>query len=534
MALAACWSPAANKESADKQVYGILEKVTTRVTGVDKTFHVERPVDTLRKRLLEADETVSLSLLDALDVAAENSREFQSQKESLYLTALSLTRSQHDFAIIFGGGGSADATGETDNTADVLLSDDLSAAVTTTSGTRIVASFVNTFLRSVVNGGNFDGSSILDLTLTQPLLRGAGSRIVREPLTQAERDVVYAVRSFERFRAQFALSVVTSYWDVTAQMRDLKSVEANQRSLKTSRERIEALFNAGRSSVTDFGRAQQDEYRADAQQVVAKNQLQTSLDNFKLTLGLPVTAVIKLDPAELDRLSEQGVARIDVDEETAIALALERRYDYQTAIDSVADAGRRVFVAEDALEISLDFAAVLNVPSESGSGLNLDWSRVNWSAGFELDLALDKLVERNAYRSALISFDAAIRSREQSGDQITAAVRDAIRDIRSSIDSYNIQRVAVELAQQRVEAPTDLYEAGRIQAFEKLDAQDDLLSAQLNLTAATLDYAVARLQLMNDLEAIDLEPQGLRFDPALPMPALGMRTAAADHSQGDS
>ena len=515
---AACWSPVANKESADAQVYAILGETSAQVTGESREFTVERPEGTLRQRLLGAHDPVRLTLVQALDVAAENSREFQRQKEQLYLTALSLTRSQHDFAWRFGGGGFGEVAGEADETADVSLGTDLAAAATSTAGTRVVASFVNTFLRSVVSGGGFDGSSILNLTLTQPLLRGAGRRIVREPLTQAERDVVYAMRDFERFRATFAISVVSEYWNVVRQVADLANVEANYATLVESRVQIEELYNAGRRTITDLGRAQQSEYAADAQRVAAKNRLQSALDRFKITLGLPVTAQVDLDPSELDQLTEQGVAEVQLPEAIAVEMALQRRFDHRTAIDAVEDAGRRVLVAEDALNMSLDFSAALNVPAESGRGLELDWSRVNWAAGFDLDLALDKLVERNAYRSALIAFDVAVRSREQSADEIGAEVRTSLRDIRSATDSYRIQSVAVDLAKKRVEATTDLYAAGRVEALEKLDAQDALLSAQLDLTAAIVDYAVARLQLMTDLEAIALAPAGLRFDRSLPLP----------------
>jgi len=518
LSVCGCWSPSANRAEADTQVYGILEDAAAQVTGQKKRMTVERPVDTLRQRLLIARQPVQLTLAQALDVAAENSRDFQRQKEQLYLTALNLTRNRHDFALIFGGGGSAGVSGEADDTAGVTLGDDLSAAVNTTAGTRVVVSFINTFLRSVVSGGGFDGSSILNLTLTQPLLRGAGSRIVREPLTQAERDVVYSMRDFERFRAEFAVRVVSDYWAVIAQIADLRNVEANYQSLLQSREQIEELYRAGRRTVTDLGRARQSEYNADAQRVAAKNRLQTSLDRFKLTLGLPVTALVDLDAAELDQVTARGVEAVALTEDLAVELALQRRFDHRTAVDEVEDAGRRIFVAEDALRMSLDFTAALNVPSESGKGLNLDWSRVNWAAGFELDLALDKLVERNAYRSALIAFDLAVRNRELSEDQIAADVRSSLRNIQSAMDSYRIQSVAVELAAQRVEATTDLYAAGRVQALEKLDAQDALLQAQLDLTAATVDYAIARLQLMNDLEAVALESHGLRFDPTLPLP----------------
>ena len=513
-----CWSPGFSRSDADQQVYGILERTAAKVTGAPKRVSVERPVDTLRRRLIEAREPVLLSLVQALDVAAENSREFQRQKEQLYLTALNLTRSQNDFMLRFAGGGTAAVDGEDDDSAFVSLSDDLSAGVTTFAGTRVVVSFVNTFLRSVLSGGGFDGDSILGMTLTQPLLRGAGRRIVREPLTQAERDVVYAMRAFERFRSNFVVGIVSDYWAVVAQMADLRNVEANYQSLVQSREQIEELYRAGRRTVTDLGRAKQSEYNADAQRVAAANRLQTSLDRFKLTLGLPVTAEVALDPDELANVRARGVQPVVVDEDGAVALALDRRYDHQTVIDEVEDAGRRIVVAEDALGMALDFSTALSVPSESGRGLDLDWSRVNWSAGFDLDLALDRLVERNAYRAALIAFEFAIRNREQSADVIAADVRSALRNIQAALDSYGIQSVAVDLARQRVEATTDLYAAGRVQALEKLDAQDALLQAQLDLTAATVDYAIARLELMNNLEAIELEPHGLRFDAMLPMP----------------
>ena len=98
-------------------------------------------------------------------------------------------------------------------------------------------------------------------------------------------------------------------------------------------------------------------------------------------------------------------------------------------------------------------------------------------------------------------------------------MRRSLRNIQAALDSFKIQKFAVDLAEQRVEATTDLYAANRVAALDKLDAQDSLLSAQLNRNAAIVDYAIARLQRMNDLEAIRLSPQGLRFDLKLPMPA---------------
>ena len=45
---AGCWSGAESRESADHQVYPLIDWTTAQVTGLHKTFPLERPVDTLR------------------------------------------------------------------------------------------------------------------------------------------------------------------------------------------------------------------------------------------------------------------------------------------------------------------------------------------------------------------------------------------------------------------------------------------------------------------------------------------------------
>lgn len=512
------YQPEPNKQSADEDVYEILGDTTKQLTGAERAFAVERPVDTLRKQLQANRYPVTLTLAQALDVAAENNRDYQTQKERLYIAALNLTRSQNDFAWRWAGGGSAALDGEADVADTARLTDDLGGSANSVYGTRVVASFAQTFLRSVLSGGNFDGGSILDLTITQPLLRSAGRRVAREPLTQSERNVVYALRDYERFRAQFVVTLASDYWNITRQMRDLVNVEANYVRLSDLRTQVQALFDAGRRTVTDLGRSQQDVLTADAQRVTAANRLQAALDRFKLLLGLPTTTQLELDVGELDALVAAGVSTIDLPEDRAVELSLTRRYDHLTTIDEVADAGRKVFVAEDALNMQLDLTTNVTVPSESGNSLDLDWSKIDWRAGFDLDLALNRVPSRNVYRAALITFDQAIRAREQSEDQLAFNVRNSMRNIQAALQTYRIQSTAVDVAESRVEATTDLYDAGRIQVLEKLDAQRSLLNAQLARNAAIVEFSIARLQLMNDLEAIRLAPQGFRFDTSLPLP----------------
>ena len=523
--LACCLSPGGAKEWADDQVFDILARASRRTLGEIKTFSIERPVDTLRARLLKGDAQVVLGVPEALDVAAENSREFQRQKELLYQAALALTREQHAFATRFGGGAAATVDGTGDDVSQGLtLSEDLSASRNTESGGRIVASFVNTWFKDILNGGSWDPASLLNLSFTQPLLRGAGKRIAREPLTQAERDVIYQVRDFERFRATFAVRVVSDYLDVVQQAEDLDNEEENYQSVVRTSQQFEDEEIAGRRARVDVDRARQDELTADNGRIAARSRYESALDRFRVTLGLPTDAKVGLRLQELARLRALGVQRIAIAEDVAIRLALARRYDYRNIVDNVEDAARSIMVTEDALQSTLDFSTAVTVPTEEGKALKVDWERVRWSVGFDLGLALDRLLERNAYRTALINFEVALRAREQLEDQVKLEVREALRSIDRTYRSYEIQTAAVALAQRRVDSTTELNQAGRATALDLLDAKAALLAAQLQWTSALVDSTVARMTLLRDLEGLALEPKGLRFDPGLPLP-VGPRPA---------
>ena len=530
--LAAC-SASDYREDADRQVYGILGEAAEHVTGTPKTFDIDRPTDTLRTRLEQEPELeVVLDLPAALDVAAENSRDFQRQKELLYLAALDLTGEQHEFALRFSGGAGGDVSGVGDDTADASIRSDLFASRNTASGGRIVASFVNSFLKDLLTGGSFNGASVLGLTLTQPLLRGAGERIAREPLTQAERDVVYAMRTFERFRATFSVRVVAEYYGLLEQIQNLESEEKNVESTRLNRERVEALVEASRRPPVDLDRVRTDELSAQDRYNNAQASLNAALDRIKLTLGLPTDARLQLDLDELENLRRLEIEPIEMTPAEAIDLALARRLDYRVRVDDVEDAGRRVMVAENALESSLDFSAALSVPSEAGQPLDIDWSQVGWSIGFDLDLALDRLPERNAYRSALINMAATIRARELAEDQVKAEVRDALRQLQRTYTSYQIQSAALEVAESREERARLLLEAGRSDTLALVDATRALLAARLDLAGAIVDYAVARLELLRDLEGLVLEPKGLRYDPGLPLPSHPLPDATAKGEAG--
>jgi outer membrane protein TolC len=104
-----------------------------------------------------------------------------------------------------------------------------------------------------------------------------------------------------------------------------------------------------------------------------------------------------------------------------------------------------------------------------------------------------------------------VRSLQRFEDDIKLSVRNSLRKLLETRESLYIQADAVRLADKRVRSVTLFLEAGRGQTRVRdlLEAQDALLSAQNGLTAASVDYRIAELELQRDMGVLNVDEKGL-------------------------
>ena len=195
--LAACHGAGYWREDADDQVYEILKEKRGEL-GIEEPFSIEPPSqETLRETLLASETpTLTLNLNQSLAVAAENSRDWQTQREALYRSALALTLERWNFSVQEQGTILAFIEGEGRNSQSGGFLSNFGFLKLFGTGLLMVGNIGVDFVRDVGQGDGFDAVTNLSLNVTQPLLRGFGKDIVMEPLTQAERDVVYAARAY--------------------------------------------------------------------------------------------------------------------------------------------------------------------------------------------------------------------------------------------------------------------------------------------------------------------------------------------------
>jgi outer membrane protein TolC len=522
--LGACRSAGSWGEDADEEVYSILEERLVQL-GAQPDFTIDPPANPLRARLQAAEsagsaEPLTLDLVGALQVAAENSRDWQVQRELLFRSALALTLERWNFSVQESGtlGAFASGIGFDRNTeVDGGLLSNLNLVKLLGIGTKITADIGINLLETLGNGDAWDALTRLSLNITQPILRGFGRDIVKEPLTQAERDVVYQARAYERFRRTFAVDVAERFFRVLERVDRLENEEANLANLARLRERNEALAEAGRLTDIQVDQARQDELSAEDRLVAVRRDLEAALDDFKFTLGLPIETVLVLEEGGLRRVEAWPALEAEIPEGEAVRLGLERRLDHATARDRVEDARRGVKVAADALRMGLDVSAAGTLVSAGDEPDALRADDVDWIVNLDLDLPIDRIPERNAYRDALITLAERGRSAEESADRVTSELRDALRNRDAARASFRIQSGSVVLAERRVESAALNLVAGRASTRDVLEAQESLLSAQNTLAGALTDTILAGLFLYRDMELLEVTAGGIEVSqPEVP------------------
>lgn len=593
-----------HRRDADRVAYRAIAQTQAQALGRTEPFTVERPVETLRRRLLldqqlpraasaslgvqdiepipqwpdkaylqrqgttdefiaalPANEPLILKLTDVLQIAAHESREYQSQKESVFRTALQLDLERDAFRQTWSGVLTSLFQSNLERT--VALDDKGHTDLQTVSG--FENDGVLEFSQRLKNGLSFTGALGVDLvslmtqdrlysrglyadaSISLPLLRGAGEFVVTEPLTQAERNVVYAIYTFERFKHTFAVDVATDYFDVLQQWDQVRNAEENYRSLIASTRRARRLADAGRLPEIQVDQSRQDELRARQRWVAAIEQYERRLDAFKVTLGLPADADVTLDYGELERLVDRaeqafppeaevaGAATApaadapieltppgtgatgpyEFDPAEAVAIALAHRLDLRVALGQIDDAQRAVAVAADQLQADVTLlgrgsaGARRTLASVSSDDAILRPDEGTYSALLTVDLPLERTAERNTYRASLIGLEQAVRAAQQFEDQVKLDVRNRLSQLLEARESLRIQTDAVAVARRRVESTNLFLEAGRAEIRDVLEAQDALISAQNALTAALVSYRLGELALQRDLGVLTVNERGL-------------------------
>ena len=518
------------RAQADNDVYGILGRKEQLLFGQTNAFTIETPNSQRDPRDIRWEELLGdrkggsgrkvLTLDDALKIAVEHNRQYQFRKETLYLSALTLTGDRHDFAKRPFASLNAGVARETDKDGRVDGGGSLGFTQLLESGGTISATLANDMLRYFTGDPRRSVTTVMSLNFTQPLLRGAGADVVAETLRQAERDVIYDLRTFALFQQTFATDVVTTYYRLLQRKDTVRNAYNNYMKLQTTRELLEAQLLGERRSKFEVDQAHQEELKGKSAYISSVEAYQTALDQFKITLGFPLGVDIALEDEVLEELKRIGLLAIETSEAAAFSAAVDHKLDILNEIDRFEDSKRKITVAADRLKANLTFVSGVSLANDSVNYSRFDVSKYSANAGLQLDLPFDRVLQRNAYRATLIAFERSLRSLALTLDTARDSVRQGLRNLEQLQQTYAIQTNALQLADSRVAVSDILLQAGRAQIRDKLEAQSAQVLAQNAVTQVLVDYLVARLKFLVDVGALRTQGEKWWLQPQ-PLPTGG-------------
>lgn len=172
---------------------------------------------------VDHDGRVQLGLDDAVRLAKMHSPSWQSQLETLYLSALDVSTERFRLDTQFFGGAGTGSGGRTffnDTSIGVSGSEstdgssfdggtetDIRLRRRMATAGELIVGFANSFMFQFSGNDTNFAMSALSFSLVQPLLRAGGRQIALETLTIAERTLLANLRAFEHFRQGFYTQV---------------------------------------------------------------------------------------------------------------------------------------------------------------------------------------------------------------------------------------------------------------------------------------------------------------------------------------
>lgn len=319
-------------------------------------------------------------------------------------------------------------------------------------------------------------------SLSQPLLRGAGTTVVLHPLYEARRNTISQLRFLETAKEQLVLDVVVTFYQIIRLEREVELHESSAVRMEKSVVSAQARQKRDMASEQDVLRAQIQLAQTLDVLEGAREGLQNTKDRLKSMLALPSDFDLKIE----DSL-EHGP--IEIDPQEALDHALAYRLELREAWDRIADARRRVSVARNSMWPTVNLLLEASTPIGHNAG---DFS---WFAGVGGTSTIDRARERADLVGAQIDQEIAKRSFTLTRDNVIIQVRDVISSLNKSRVRISIQRRNVEQSRRSVQLASLRFERGMVDNLELIRAEEDLLRAELDRLSAITDYIVAQYRL---------------------------------------
>ena len=363
---------------------------------------------------------------------------------------------------------------------------------------------------SSISSFNPQLGSNLNAQYTQPLLRDFKIDSFRQQVLVAEKNEEIANLQLRQQLTSTERVVRSAYYDLVGSIGQLevarRSLELSRESLRQNNRRVEV----GTMARIDIIEAQAEVARVEESVIVAEAQIKTFEDILRtliLNPSQPDFWTVSLVPSEKPMLTAQT---LDVDE--AVKTALASRTDLAELRQRVEITDVGIDFAKNQKLPAIDLLANYNTVGVAGTQFlyeggfpPIELGRTErsfsealrdvfgqqfktWSVQLQISYPIGTSPASAALASSRLQREQQLTNIHELEVQIAAQIRDAGRQVTTSLQRVESTRKAREFAQIRLEAEEKRVTAGLATTFQLLQAQRDLSNSALQENRAIIDY----------------------------------------------
>ncbi|MDP7035013.1 MAG: TolC family protein [Planctomycetota bacterium] len=352
---------------------------------------------------------------------------------------------------------------------------------------------------SITGVSNPQWTTSATFSITQPLLRNMGFGFNYSSILIAEDTLSSSESAHQSEIMDTVQSTMTAYWS-------LLNARENVLVERESLARVEEFLRLTRLQVREGKMAPIEVYESESN---LAQQQESVLRSEKILTDAEDALKTLIDP--LDKNLIWNVSLIPIDHPEIQPIAVDAHQSARTALRkrpileqnrlAVKSSRLSVLQARNQVLPSLDASGSLQLTGDGhfsfGNSVDDGFSGefYTWSFGLSFELPLGNRSFRAQLRQANYNAQKSLATLRGVESLVVMEVREAVRELRTTYQRYQVTRKGSEAARKRMEGEEKLFREGKSTNFRLQQLRSDLLLAQLREITARVDHYKAMVDL---------------------------------------
>jgi outer membrane protein TolC len=358
--------------------------------------------------------------------------------------------------------------------------------------------------------------SALTFTAAQPLLRDRTNIQRSAPIEIARTQLRITSEQSEAHITDVLAAAAGQYWDAIRARDNIGVLQQTLDLAQKSYERDRKALDLGALASLDIYQSQTQVAERNRDLIQAQYAYTSALDGLRTLIGADLTPELrKIEIVLADNPASLPSKSAILPFEDALTAALRVRPELSAAHRRVTVDDLNARVARNLLLPRVDLTVqaassglagnqvqVGNTGLVNALGQAFGFTYPGYGAGLQISFPLHSKAAQAQLADALVNKTRDAYAERQAQQRITLDVRQAINSLELADASIQAATLARDLAQKNVDAEQQKYELGSITAFEVLDSQTRLSSAESALLNANVGYQQAYVNYQRSTAAL--------------------------------